>query len=274
MLSRSQTDQTLQPVRLNAMLDDAARAQSSIARDWRCRPPPPIFALAMSLLQRFARYDNPNSLGSRLRRKRSAAVRGLIEQCFAETGACRILDIGGEINYWNLYPREYLRRHQVQITLLNNSYEYGSARPDDPAIFSVMLGDACQLPFADRAFDIVHSNSTIEHVGDWKRKVAFARETRRVGRRYYVQMPSMSFPLEPHYGVPFFQFLPEPARIWLLQHFALGHYPRLPDLADAIRCHEDVRLISRRQFAYLFPDAELRYEKLFGLVKSLMAVRS
>ena len=227
----------------------------------------------MSLLQRILRYDDPNSFGFRLRRRRSAAMRDLIEQCFDKTGACRILDVGGELIYWNLFTDEYLHKHRVRVTLLNNSHEYGSARPDNPDRFNVVIGDACQLPFHDHAFDIVHSNSVIEHVGDWKRKLAFARETRRVGRHYYVQMPSISFPLEPHYGVIYFQFLPEPVRVWMLQHFALGRYPRLPDLAEAVRCHEEVRLISRKQFAYLFPDAEIRYEKLFGLVKSLMAIR-
>ena len=86
-------------------------------------------------------------------------------------------------------------------------------------------------------------------------------------------MPAFSFPMEPHFGMPYFHWLPEPARVWMLQHFALGHYPRLPDLRDAIRCHENVRLISRRQFAFLFPDASIERERFLGLTKSLMAVR-
>ena len=74
-----------------------------------------------------------------------------------------------------------------------------------------------------------------EHAGDWERKLAFAAETRRVAKRYYVQMPAFSFPFEPHYGMPFFHWLPEPAQVWMLQHFALGNYPRVPDLLDATR---------------------------------------
>lgn len=225
-----------------------------------------------SLLSRLTRYDNPNSLGSRLRRKRSVRIRRLIEAAYAETGRCNILDIGGETNYWKIFDPDYLRHHGVHITLMNYSDEY-IGEPPDRALFTRMLGDGCALPFRDNAFDLAHSNSVVEHVGDWKRKLAFAAETRRVAKRYYVQMPAFSFPMEPHFGVPYFHWLPEPARVWMLQHFALGQYPRLPDLRDAVRCHEDVRLISRRQFAFLFPDASIERERFMGLTKSLMAVR-
>jgi hypothetical protein len=229
-------------------------------------------AAQMSILRRLAHYDDPTSLGFRLRRKRSERIRHLIEVVNAEMGRCRVLDIGGEVRYWRILEDTYLRQQHVSITLLNHSDEYVDD-PPDPSIYTCVLGDGCNLPFPDYTFDIAHSNSVIEHVGGWKRKLRFAAETRRVAKRYYVQMPSFSFPYEPHYGVPLFQYLPEPARIWMLQHFALGQYPRVPDLPDAVRCHEDVRLISQRQFAFLFPDAAIEKERFLGLTKSLMAVR-
>lgn len=226
----------------------------------------------MSIFQRLVRYDDPDSLVSKLRRARGATVRQLIEAVFAEKGECRILDIGGEVRYWQIFEDDYLRRHRVSITVLNLGDEGIGHRPD-PTLFQLVLGDACLLPFPDNAFDIAHSNSVIEHVGDWRRKSHFATETRRVAKRYYAQMPSFSFPYEPHYGVPLFHWLPEPARVWMLQHFALGHYHRAPDLLDAVRFHEDVRLISRKQFTFLFPDATIEKERFLGLTKSLMAVR-
>jgi hypothetical protein len=226
----------------------------------------------MTILSRLAHYDDPNSLGSRLRRRRSFRIRRLIEATCAEQGECRVLDIGGEARYWGAFDADYLRQHRVSITLLNHTDEYIGRRPD-PSLFTVVLGDGCKLPFPDGAFDIAHSNSVIEHVGDWKHKLAFANEARRVAKRYYVQTPAFSFPYDVHYGVPFFHWLPEPARIWMLQHFALGSYPRLTDLRDAVRCHEDVRLISRKQFVFLFPDAAIEKERFFGVTKSVMAVR-
>ena len=47
-------------------------------------------------------------------------------------------------------------------------------------------GDGCRLPFADQAFDIVFSNSVIEHVGGPDAQARFAREVARVGRGYWV----------------------------------------------------------------------------------------
>jgi Methyltransferase domain len=45
-----------------------------------------------------------------------------------------------------------------------------------PGRHSFVIDDACDLPFLDRSFDIVFSNSAIEHVGTWQRQIAFARK--------------------------------------------------------------------------------------------------
>ena len=219
------------------------------------------------------RYDDPNSLASRLRRKRAERLRPMIVAASVGNWTCSILDIGGEASYWQTtIGRDDLSSSGVHITLLNHTDEYVGTDLD-PALFTVIIADGCQLPFADGAFDIAHSNSTIEHVGDWQRREAFAREIRRVARCYYVQTPAFGFPLEPHYRFPYFQMLPEPARIWMLQHFALGPFPVAKDLADAIRFSDDARLLSHKQFAWLFPDAIIERERFLGFTKSLMAVR-
>ena len=45
------------------------------------------------------------------------------------------------------------------------------------------------------------------------------------------------------------------------------------DLTEAIRFSDDARLLSRKQFSCLFPDAIIEHERFFSLTKSLMAVR-
>jgi ubiquinone/menaquinone biosynthesis C-methylase UbiE len=128
----------------------------------------------------------------------------------------------------------------------------------------VGVADGTALPFADDEFPIVFSNSVIEHVPK-DLQPAFAAEIRRVGRRYFVQTPNRYFPIEPHYQFPLFQFLPRSMQKWLNRHFSLG-WRRKGEW-------EDVRLLSARELRRLFPDAEIRRERLFGLTKSLMAVR-
>jgi SAM-dependent methyltransferase len=70
-------------------------------------------------------------------------------------------------------------------------------------------GDACALPFPDDAFDVVHSNAVIEHVGGRERQEAFVREAVRVGRRVFLTTPNRWFPVELHTRLPLVHWLPE-----------------------------------------------------------------
>jgi SAM-dependent methyltransferase len=71
-------------------------------------------------------------------------------------------------------------------------------------------GDACALPFADAAFDVVYSNAVIEHVGGHERQQAFVRESLRVGRRVFLTTPNRWFPIEVHTRLPLVHWLPQP----------------------------------------------------------------
>ena len=65
------------------------------------------------------------------------------------------------------------------------------------------------------------SNSVIEHVPP-QLQSKFAEEVARVATRYFVQTPNRYFPIEPHYQLPLFQFLPKGIRKALNKRFALG----------------------------------------------------
>jgi hypothetical protein len=129
---------------------------------------------------------------------------------------------------------------------------------------TVLKGDGTALPFGDGEFDVAFSNSVIEHVPR-ELQAAFASEIRRVARRYWVQTPSRFFPIEPHYQLPFFQFLPERVRRALNRRFSLGWQPRGE--------WEEINLLSANDVRRLFPDAEIHRERIAGMTKSLIAVR-
>jgi hypothetical protein len=207
-----------------------------------------------------------------MRRRRSVMLRTLIEQCFAAKGSVRLLDMGGEISYWNILDPEYLAAHRTSITLVNLSEENLPHNPD-PARFTNMIGDCCDLSFDDHSFDIAHSNSVIEHLGSWDKMTKFAAETRRVAEHYYVQTPAFWFPIEPHFGVPFFHWLPEPTRVGLVQRRAVGKGPRADNLDAAMALINYYRLLDKSQFAHLFPDAQLVQEKFLGLTKSFVCIK-
>ena len=225
----------------------------------------------MNLIYALQDAGDPNSLSSRFRRARARRVVELIETIHAERGEVRIIDLGGEPDYWaRLYERELLEARRVHITLVNPQ----PFQLDDP-LFTAAVGDACALPeHPDLAFDLVHSNSVVEHVGDWPRMEAFAAEVRRLAPRYYVQTPYFWFPIEPHFSAPFFHWRSEQARARALLRRRHGFAERAQDMGQAMRDVQHARLLDKQQFRYLFPDAQHIDEKAAGLTKSLIAVRS
>lgn len=223
----------------------------------------------MNLIYALQDPANPNSLAMRFRRERAKRIVELIAETFAERGACRILDLGGEPDYWRLFERDFLEASKVHITLVNPQ----AFSVDDP-MFEAVTGDACALPqWGDASFDLVHSNSVVEHVGDWPRMEAFAGEVRRLAPRYYVQTPYFWFPVEPHFSAPFFHWRSEQSRARSLMKRRHGFADRARDIGQAMRDVQHARLLDKTQFKFLFPDAAHIDERVAGLTKSLIAVR-
>src|SRR5690606_28849589 len=127
--------------------------------------------------------------------------------------------------------------------------------------------------FAGRSFDLVHSNSVIEHVGSWREMELFAANTRQLAPRYYVQTPNYWFPYEPHFRVPGFQYLPAHMRIAMIMRRSLGFFHRINNRTEAESIIRHHQLISTRQMSKLFPDGELHHEKFAGMNKSIIAIR-
>src|ERR1700677_4569627 len=115
------------------------------------------------------------------------------------TSETRVLDIGGTPDYWDMLLE------RPRLVLLNTP----RAKADLAGAASWVAGDGRLLPFGDGAFDVVFSNSVIEHVGDAASQERFAREVARVGRAYWVQTPNRWFPVEQHLLTPIVHWLPK-----------------------------------------------------------------
>lgn len=174
-----------------------------------------------------------------------------------------ILDVGGTDYCWRLSGI------RCKLTLCNLDPEMSV-----DGYCEHIVGDGLALPFPDKSFDIVFSNSTIEHVGDFEQQTQFAREIRRVGRSYWVQTPNRRFPIEPHYLLPFVQYLPFWLR-WRAKYLSPHHLVmmRLPTREEALQVATEVRLITAPEMRTFFPDGELHREKLCGLTKSLVSYK-
>ena len=229
-------------------------------------------SISRVLARWFSNYDNQKSPAAKLRRKRIAPLLKMIESIHENKGSVSIIDLGGTKSYWGIISSQYLSDHNVNITIVNLP---GSAMPEDHAPFRFIEADACNLTrFDDKSFDIAHSNSVVEHVGDWGRMVKFAEELNRVSKCYFVQTPNYWFPIEPHFMTPFFHWLPKPTRLWLVSHFQLGHFRKAISIDEAVRCVESARLLNKKMLQALFADASIVTERLFFLPKSFVAIRN
>jgi len=229
----------------------------------------------VTLAKTIGDYSSSASLGSRFRAKRVGPLLEMIAQVAGKTGHCSIIDVGGTRQYWSIVPANFLRAHGVSILITNVTEPSGRAPDpaDADAIFSYAQADARDLPYPDNAFDIAHSNSVIEHVGDWEAQVRFSREVARVAAGYFVQTPNYWFPWEPHFGTLGFQYLPMPLQISMLMARQRGFRQRAATVDAAVRSIQSCQLLDARRFRALFADAEFVREKFLGLTKSLMAIR-
>jgi hypothetical protein len=211
---------------------------------------------------------HPEGSENRFRSERFRLFKRIVQIVKSEKGVCNILDLGGTEEYWKTFAR-YFDFDNVKVYLLNLKL----VETNHPSILA-LAGDARDLKeFPDHSFDIVHSNSVIEHVGRWGDMVLMANEVRRLAPRYFVQTPYFWFPIEPHARFAFFHWMPESWRYRILMKRGSGFWPQQTNLGDAVKLIQDAVLIDKQQMQFLFPDAKIVSEKFLGFTKSLIAIR-
>jgi Methyltransferase domain len=220
-------------------------------------------------LLRAANVADPGSLSNRFRSRRFAAFAGIVEWLKECTRPVRIIDVGGTSEFWR--QRGWRSDPGVEITVVNLQ---GAAHNGCGDGVHQMHGDATDLrQFEDMAFDVVFSNSTIEHLGGWRGQRCMADEVRRLAPVYWVQTPNYWFPIEPHFLVPCWHYLPVRTRARLIRSRRFGHRGPCPNDLTALALVQEIRLVTVKELELLFPDAEVLVERFGPLTKSLVAVR-
>lgn len=212
----------------------------------------------------FAASDNPKSLGAKFRAKRTKKFEKLFFRNFNPEKSISILDVGGTDNFW--IKSQIPNVPGVRITLLNLHLE----KTSHPHISS-MIGDATNMKdFGDKKFDLVFSNSVIEHLYTFENQQKMANEIQRVGRKYFIQTPNKYFPIEAHYAIPFAQYLPKKLLLLILTKTKLSRLQRW-DYQAAKQYLDEIRLLNKSELGQLFPKSKLIKEKVLGMTKSLTA---
>lgn len=168
-------------------------------------------------------------------------------------GGERVIDLGGTPEFWAGCPVP------VEITVVN--LPGFNAVKQTPENIVLCDGDACNTDFADHSFDIAFSNSVIEHVGNEAKQRQMADEARRLAPAYWVQTPSIWFPIEAHNHMPFWWFYPS----HIQRYFIRKWRRKLPEWTEMI---ETTRVLLRSSLRRLFPDGEIWTERKFGFPKS------
>jgi hypothetical protein len=202
---------------------------------------------------------------------------------FQFDGTTRILDVGSEnganinfvLNGTKICPENVFIADIDQKAIETGEKNFGF-RP-------VLLDESGKLPFADDFFDIVYCSSVIEHVTVgkdemWeitdgqrfralalKRQKIFADEIRRVGKKYFVQTPNRHFVIESHSWLPFVGSFPRSLFVKVI---------KLSNRFWVKQTIPDYNLLNKTELNELFPDAEILAEKKFGMIKSIIAIKS
>ena len=211
------------------------------------------------LFRKFVDNKNINSVSFRLRKERfDRFIKFLVIK-----NTDNILDVGGTVATW------IGSGFEKNVTLLNLSFDNENKK------FNYVLGDACNMDmFSNQSFDIIYSNSVIEHVGKDKQK-EFAKEIIRVGKKYWVQTPYKHFPIEPHFVFPFFQYYPVSIQKFVGLNWQYSHY-RIGNAKDSeiLKDISQIYLLNKKELKNLFPGSKIFEEKFWGITKSLIAYKN
>lgn len=208
------------------------------------------------IFKKVVNNKNQDSISYKLRKKRFNFFLKImhIDRC------SKILDVGGDEDIWIDTGLEN------RVTLLNLKFKRKLPK------FTYIQGNACNMSFfSNKKFDIIYSNSVIEHVGSNIMQQKFANEICRVAHKYWVQTPYRHFPIEQHFLFPCFQYFhPKFQRIigchWKYSHLKINNENIIKELSK-------LRLLNINEMKKLFPDTKILKEKYFGLTKSIIAYR-
>lgn len=140
-----------------------------------------------------------------------------------------------------------------------NMAELRDYRRSFPSVAAIAF-DGCLLPFRDQSFDIVYSNAVIEHLTP-EQQQRFAAEIQRVGRAWFITTPNRWFAVEPHYHLPFIQFLSQERQKKVARRLRKVPYDQLD-------------LLGREQLQRLFPTSTIIGCRVTLYAETLIALRT
>jgi hypothetical protein len=119
------------------------------------------------------------------------------------------------------------------------------------------------MKFESRSFNIVYSNSVVEHLGSWEEHIAFASEYDRVGQKFWLQAYAKCFPVEPHLNTPFIHLLPIKMQSLFIGNFSILGIITKPTQKFIDGFLQERGLLLFRKMNILFPDCKIIKDVFF-----------
>lgn len=179
----------------------------------------------------------------------------------------KILDVGS-VNSDNKFNNVFLfyYPHKNRITCISNQKLNKLEKFFKKS--KLIVGDCRKMIFKNNSYDVVHSNATIEHVGNRKNQIKFISECYRVSKKFvFIQTPNRFFPVEMHTFIPFIHFLPKKIFRYIIRFF--GH--------KYLSLEKNLNLLTERDlrdYCYKLDikNFKIKRYKLFGLTSNLILI--
>ena len=211
-----------------------------------------------------------NSLSAKFRNKRASLFLSKLK--LLNKRNLTMLDMGGTIEFWMNNPVVKEVGLISTIDVVNLDCRESTEIKINTTVIRSYHGNALEVNNKNgNRFDVVHSNSVIEHVGNLSDQYRMAKKCEELRLYYWVQTPYKFFPIEPHFYFPFFAYLPLTMRSYLHQRFDMGFMKREPNWLKARISCENTRLLTVGELKSFFQHCDIIKERFIGFNKSIIA---
>jgi ubiquinone/menaquinone biosynthesis C-methylase UbiE len=195
----------------------------------------------------------------------------LFQETMRPTEQMRVLDVGAQsdsgageaLQLVDIYPWTF------RVAALNvSSSHIEHIKRRHPEV-DARVGDARELPWPDKHFDIVYSNAVIEHVGGFEDQKKMASEIMRVGKRWFVTTPNRWYPFEFHLRLPFVTWLPWHGYRWAGRLMQYNHIDRKYMFGVPVT---GTRLLGASDLRKCFPGSRIVKQRVTFMAETLIVV--
>lgn len=171
------------------------------------------------------------------------------------TGA-KVVDLGGRPDHWRNSPVP------LDLIFINLEHEVTKMQEDGDHSLNAIAADISDPAFRIPDCDVIYCNSVFEHLSSVEDRQNCATAILNAKRPYWVQIPSIRFPIEPHCRQLFWWRKSQNYRDDEIKRWNASW----PFMATQMR---QTFPLEEGDLRVLFPEASVYYERILGMEKSI-----